>query len=77
MTKRKFDATGHPCEPTSLHHDFWFYVQKEGVVLCSYTRGNPTELTVMPWRMVRRALDDHDKAKSRRYIDGLRRSEQR
>lgn len=66
MSRRKFDQAGHPCEPTNLNKKFWFYVQKEGLVLCSYTNGNPTEVATMPWSLVKRAIADHEKAKDRR-----------
>lgn len=74
MAKRKFDVTGHPCESTNLSKNIWFYVQKDGVVFCSYggSAGNPTEVVTMPWRLVKRALADHEKAKGRRRHVGGR-----
>lgn len=65
MSKRKFDTQGHPCAPINLNDRFWFYVQKDGLVCCSYTSGNPTEVAIIPWRLVKRALADHEKAKDR------------
>lgn len=67
MSRRKFDYTGHPCEPQDLSDNAWFYAQKDGIVICCRTRsGDPSELAVMPWQMVKRALADHEKAKERR-----------
>lgn len=71
MRRRKFDYTGHPRESTNLNDNIWFYVQKGGVVFCAYggSVGNPTEVVTMPWRMVRRALADHEKAKERKATE--------
>lgn len=70
MAKRVFDHLGYPCEPVNLGDKFWFYAQKEGMVCCSYTRGNPTEIAIIPWRIVKRALSDREKAKGRRRAVG-------
>lgn len=67
MSKRKFDCTGYPCEVTDLSEDVWFYVRKEGIVICGRSRnGNPVEQAILPWRLVKRAMTDREMAKGRR-----------
>lgn len=66
MAKRQFDHTGHPCEPHHVDDNFWYYVQKDGLTVCQYLKGHNTEVGVIPWRLVKLALSDHEKAKGRR-----------
>lgn len=67
MSKRIFDYHGYPCAPTDIADDTWFYVQKIGIIICGRSsNGDPCEQAVMPWRMVKRALADHEKAKERK-----------
>ena len=71
MAKRDFDYLGYPCEPTSLNENAWFYVQKEGILVCTHRGvGNPTEQAIIPWRLVKKALADHEKAKGRKALVG-------
>jgi len=65
-TRRKFDHRGYPREPHHMTDDVWYYVQKRGVIVCHRIRGEPGELTIIPWRKVARALDDHKKSKTRK-----------
>lgn len=61
MSKRRtFDTTGYPCEPTDIKNDGWFYVRKEGLVVAK-----GVWQSVVPWRKILRAVDDHKKAKRR------------
>lgn len=69
MARRIFDYQGYPCAPIDLSDRAWFYIQKEGLIVCAHGDG-PTEQAVIPWRMIRRALEDHDKAKGRRAVVG-------
>ena len=69
MSKRKFDFTGHPCESHDVTKDVWYYVQKDGLTLCHRVGGQTGEIVVIPWRKIKRALDDHAKAKDRRHAD--------
>lgn len=64
--RRKFDYAGYPCEPHDVTDDVWYYVQKDGVTLCHRVKGQPGEITVIPWRMVKRALADRENANARR-----------
>lgn len=66
MAKRQFDHTGHPCEAHNVADNFWYYVQKDGLTVCQFSRGQNTEVGVIPWRLVKLALSDHEKAKERR-----------
>jgi hypothetical protein len=66
MTRRKFDYTGHPCEPHHVTDNIWFYVQKDGMTVCNYVAGHNGEVAVIPWRMIKRAIADHEKAMERR-----------
>ncbi len=65
--KRKFDYDGYPCEPHYINKNVWYYVEKTGLTICHYDANQyPSEFIVIPWRMIRRALADHDKAKYRK-----------
>lgn len=64
-SRRKFDITGHPCESHNVSDNFWYYVQKDGLTVCQFSRGHTTEVGVIPWRLVKLALADHEKAKVR------------
>ncbi len=67
MIRRTFDHKGYPCEPTDLDERAWYYVQKDGVVVCHRGNfGDPAEVAVIPWRLLKRALADHEKANGRR-----------
>lgn len=66
MAKRKFDCAGFPCEPHDVTDDAWYYVQKTGIALCHRVNGQPGEIILIPWKMIKRALADREKAKSRR-----------
>jgi hypothetical protein len=70
MARRIFDYQGYPCDPTNLSERTWFYVQKEGVIICTRGAGNPTEQAVIPWRLVKKAVADHEKAKERKALVG-------
>lgn len=63
MAKRIVDYHGYPVDPIDTSNDaVWFYVQKEGLVIA----GKGIQQSIIPWRKVLRAVDDHGKAKSRR-----------
>lgn len=67
--KRQFDETGHPCEPNDITDHDWFYTQHEGLIIASSGCpgcGKQRRSLLIPWRVVRRALDDHRKAKGRK-----------
>jgi hypothetical protein len=67
MSRRTFDWQGYPCEPTNLSDDMWFYASKEGVIICGRSQsGDPCEQAIMPWRLVKRALNDHETSKERK-----------
>ena len=65
VSRRKFDETGHPCNASYLDEDAWYYVQKEGLIICTHS-GKPGKAVTMRWRSVKRALADHEKAKERK-----------
>ena len=46
--------------------DVWYYVEKKGISIYHWDRGRQTEVIIIPWRMVKRAVADHAKAKSRK-----------
>lgn len=72
--KRQFDETGYPCESSPIERDgrdgdAWFYTQKEGVLVCAdgcKHCGRQRKAIALPWRAIKRALADHEKAKSRK-----------
>jgi hypothetical protein len=71
MAKRQFDYQGYPCAPVNLDENSWFYATKEGVVTCTRTLiGNPAKQVTLPWRLVKRSLDDHERSKKRRGLVG-------
>jgi hypothetical protein len=66
MSNRQFDQFGYPCEPHDVDEHVWYYVQKEGIMLVHRVLNQPSETVVIPWRMIKRALADHEKAKERK-----------
>jgi hypothetical protein len=67
MARRIFDYRGYPTDPHDINDRFWYYVQREGLIICQrMPDGNPAEQTIIPWRKVRRALRDHDASPQRR-----------
>lgn len=70
----KFDFQGYPCEARQIRDDVWFYVQKEGVVICHrMPGGNPGELVVFPWPGLKQALLDHGRASERKKLQRRKR----
>jgi len=65
MSRRTFNDQGYPCAPVDLSKDCWFYAQREGFIVVT-RRGICVAHEIIPWRRVRKALADHDKAKDRR-----------
>jgi len=78
MARRQFDEMGYPCEATSLEWgsgEAWFYAQKEGVLVCAdgcKHCGRQRNSIVLPWRKLKRAITDHESAKSRKVSNGDR-----
>lgn len=76
MSKRQFDETGYPCDAKALEWgsgEAWFYTQKEGILVCTdgcKHCGHQRNTLVLPWRDVKRALDDHEKSKGRKAVVG-------
>jgi hypothetical protein len=67
--KRQFDETGHPCEPNDITSDAWFYTQQDGLIVCASGCpgcGKQRRSLLIPWRVVKRAVADHGKAKDRK-----------
>lgn len=64
--KRTFDYKGYPCEPHGVTPDVWYYVEPDGLNICHRVNGNPSEIIILPWRMIKRAVADHEKAKQRK-----------
>ncbi len=64
MSKRKFQSfNGYPCAPVDVNDSLWFYVDSKGLLIVGRAGGGCGHI---PWKEVKRALDDHAKAKSRR-----------
>lgn len=71
MAKRQFDYQGYPCAPIDLSDRAWFYIQKEGLIVCARAaNGDPSEQAIIPWRMIKRVMADHEKAKGRKALVG-------
>lgn len=66
MARRKFDDSGYPADPHDVDEHVWFYVDKKGLVLAHRLTNMPAEISTIPWRMIKRALADHEKATERR-----------
>lgn len=63
MAKRQFmDSSGYPCEPTDIGDSAWYYVDSKGLHIIT-TAGGQGHIS---WAKVKRALDDREKAPSRR-----------
>lgn len=75
MGRRQFDYTGHPCEPHRVDDNFWYYVQKHGLTVCQHRAGRNAEVGIIPWRLVKLALADHEKAEERRPVGYVNRTE--
>jgi hypothetical protein len=64
MAKRQFmDLNGYPCAWVEINEDLWFYVEPKGVHIITQKGGGQGHIS---WSKVRKALDDHEQAKSRR-----------
>lgn len=67
MAKRQFqESNGYPCAPVDISDELWFYAESKGLHIVTRPGGGRGHI---PWSKVRKALDDHTKAKSRRLID--------
>lgn len=72
MARRQFDETGYPCDSTSLEWgsgEAWSYTQKEGLLVCTdgcKHCGRQRNALVLPWRLVKRAMADHEMSKDRK-----------
>jgi hypothetical protein len=66
VKKRLFDVDGYPCSPTYLEEEAWYYVQKDGLVICTSWKWKPGEAVTVRWRTIKRALADHEAAKERK-----------
>jgi len=65
MAKRRLfiHENGYPCAPVDVSKELWFYVERRGIHVITRVGGGCGHI---PWSAVRRALDDHKKAPSRR-----------
>ena len=64
MARRQFvESSGFPCEPTDIGDDAWYYVDSKGLNVITSPGGDQGHIT---WAKVKRALDDREKARSRR-----------
>jgi hypothetical protein len=45
----------------------WLYADEKGLCVVMRRPGKGIELDHVPWNVVKRALADHEKARSRRY----------
>jgi hypothetical protein len=72
VSRRQFDEDGYPCDSTPIdsdHYEAWFYTQKEGILVCAdgcKNCGRQRPSLTLPWRAIKRALVDHEKAKERK-----------
>lgn len=64
---RKFDYRGYPVNSVQVTEHAWFYVQEDGIMVWANSKGGHAAApAVIPWRAIKQALRDHEKAKSRR-----------
>lgn len=59
---RKFDQHGYPVRPYDISEDSWYYIQKRGLLVIWRGKGS---LVLIPWRRIKQALLDHEKAPRR------------
>jgi hypothetical protein len=66
MSRRTFNNSGYPCDPFDISDQLWAYADRKGLCVVMRRDGKGIELDMVPWRVIKQALDDHKKAKSRR-----------
>jgi hypothetical protein len=67
MRRRNFTNDGYPYDPMDVSDRLWLYTDKKGLCVVMRRPGKGIELDHVPWSVVKKALADHQKARSRRY----------